>query len=490
MFKEQAVILNDCLSGGFESISSELVEIRSGIDTLNSTFEWGFSQVLTAIGGLKDSIDELILIARSPSKTWAYEKFRDAQDAFRRELFEESLELINQAILGFESNTGYSLEHRFHVHKGTILLGYFQMGELCHSIINLAGAKESYLTAAKYSRKDHPQDAGWATLSAGWACYCIGEMDQALELSRKAATLLPQVGEAHFQVAKIGYRLGQPDRVEENLVQAVRLDRTYALKAGTDGDFANHKSELETALDLLRQRIKAEAVQHLPKSKQESDTLAGLACEPFTSRQFIGSEISHISSELNEIDRCIVGNTLFSCSDALLKIVKCDNSLHNARVTFFKSAKRNIQSRRKAAQSAQSQAQGKESPAGAVTEKVMFTSWIVCAIPAVIFFSSTLKGCWNTNSFGNPKYNEVEAFFGLIGIVMGAGILGWILYFVVAAVGAIIGGIVGLFTHTAHVIKKHTDVSAANQDSNYWDRVEADLLALAAKHQINRSELT
>ena len=86
------------IDAGFESLSYGLGEIRNGIHELNSTFHWGFSQMLAGIDRMNDSFSTLIKIAKTPSQSAAYEHFEIARDAFHRCLFAECMESLNKAI--------------------------------------------------------------------------------------------------------------------------------------------------------------------------------------------------------------------------------------------------------------------------------------------------------------------------------------------------------------------------------------------------------
>jgi hypothetical protein len=68
------------MARGFERLSLDINSLADGVAELNATFEWGFSEVLTLLGGLNDALRELIRIAKTPTQTWAYEQFEAATD--------------------------------------------------------------------------------------------------------------------------------------------------------------------------------------------------------------------------------------------------------------------------------------------------------------------------------------------------------------------------------------------------------------------------
>ena len=84
--------MSSAVTGGFDRLSFDMRALSDGVAELNSTFEWGFSEVLTMLGGLNDSLRELIKVVKTPAQTWAYEQFEIARDAFRRELYDDAIQ--------------------------------------------------------------------------------------------------------------------------------------------------------------------------------------------------------------------------------------------------------------------------------------------------------------------------------------------------------------------------------------------------------------
>jgi tetratricopeptide (TPR) repeat protein len=192
-----------------ESVSSGIEQLSFDAQELTATFQWGFSELLTAVGRVNDALAELVKIAKTPAQTWAYEQFEVARDAFRQGLYQESLEYLERAINGYAGNTGHKLEYRFHYLLGTIRLGSFR--NTSKDIVSLAEAENAFLRAARYAQHDHPKEAGRALLAAGWAAYCQGKMPEATQYSEQAISLVHDLAEGYFQVAKIKMHVGDPD---------------------------------------------------------------------------------------------------------------------------------------------------------------------------------------------------------------------------------------------------------------------------------------
>ena len=248
--------IGDAVSEGFDRLSWALGEISSELGELNATFHWGFSQVIAQFGHMNDTLAELVSIAKTPVQTTAYNHFEIARDAFRQALYQECLEELNIAINGDHTSAGYRLEWRFHQMLGTVRLGFVDGDP---TLINLDQAEQSFLLAARYASADYQEEAARAFLSAGWSAYCQGKMDQALTHTEEAIKLLPNMGEALFQAAKILMAKGEADKSIAFLRRVVYEDPNYLIKAASDGDFQNHNNELLGLVGTLRQEAHAEA---------------------------------------------------------------------------------------------------------------------------------------------------------------------------------------------------------------------------------------
>jgi tetratricopeptide (TPR) repeat protein len=262
--------LSDVMNGGFTRLSYDMQEISAGIDELNATFHWGFSQMLASMGRMNDSLAELVKIAKTPAQTAAFEQYEIARDAFRQGLYQECLESLDTAINGNQASTGYKLEWRFHQMKGSVLLGFVG----CETaMIDLPKAEESFLLAARYAKTDFPDHAGKAFLSAGWAAYCQGKLQEALGHTEQAISITPNLGEALFQAAKVKMALGEVDSALPVLARAIDQDRFYALKAAGDGDFLRHDDKLRGYLDAMRKEKYRQAVPKVREALERAQQI-------------------------------------------------------------------------------------------------------------------------------------------------------------------------------------------------------------------------
>lgn len=259
--------ITECMSSESRNIVGSVNSLAKSLERsldqmtreITQVFTWGFSAVLTSLGGMQSTLDALLKIAKTPVQTAAFEQFEIARDAVRKGLYAEGLESVNHAILGVPGiSPGYKLEWRFHFLRGLILLGSFDNADT--AIINPPEAEQSFLLAARYSRKDFPADAARAMLAAGWATYVqISEsgsdkLAKALAYTEEALSLAPSLGEALFQAAKFNMALGMPEKALPLLAKASEQGAVYFAKAAADGDFRRYERELTEFLAGMKAR--------------------------------------------------------------------------------------------------------------------------------------------------------------------------------------------------------------------------------------------
>ncbi len=256
---------------GFEQVTLGLEGMSKAIDDLNATFHWGFSRLISGVGRMSDTLEELVALAKTPSQTWAYEQFEIARDALRRQLYREALAALDRAINGKGDNVGYALEWRFHHLKGVILLGDVDTSD--PALVDLGKAEEAFATASRYAKTDYRTEAALAALAAGWAAYCQGKMEVAGAHTQQAITLNPSLAEALFQAAKIKMHTGQVDSALQFLRSAIAADRNYSVKAAADGDFQKHSDRLNGLLDECRSQARDAAEKAIQIAYTEIETM-------------------------------------------------------------------------------------------------------------------------------------------------------------------------------------------------------------------------
>ncbi len=233
----------DVTRQGFETISYQMKDLLSDIEDLQASFEWGFSDVLTSLGHINDSLNKLISIATTPVQTTAYNHFEIARDAFRRRLYAEALQEIEKAINGVTGvSPGYPLEWRFYQLIGIIRMGFIGCDV---SLVDLDKAENAFITAAKYAEIDYANESARLYLCAARSAYLQGKYLQAIDYLKKSLQLNNKLGESMFLLAKIYSAIDKLDVSYDFLKKAIQLDNFYALKAASDGDFQKHNKDLD-----------------------------------------------------------------------------------------------------------------------------------------------------------------------------------------------------------------------------------------------------
>jgi hypothetical protein len=314
------------LSRGFITLHYDLEAVQSSISDLSAKFDWGMYQLQTAVGAVNDSLQVLIGIARTPEQTWAYEQFDIARDAFRRKLFDDSLDHAVRAIQGFQTHPGYRLEHRFHYLVGTVRLGSFGSGDAMEQVQNLAKAEAAFLDAAKYARTDYPRDAGRALCAAGYAAYCQQKMLDAGKYNREALALHPQLPEGYFQAAKYAFHQQQANEGLALLKKAMQLDKLYAVKFDNDADFRPYRQQILGMIASVRDANASRCRAALKQLRSDVADFAQVACG---SRESLG-RIEAIQQVLSQAEDELRTNTYFSVLDAAAHLERSGEELRSA----------------------------------------------------------------------------------------------------------------------------------------------------------------
>jgi tetratricopeptide (TPR) repeat protein len=227
--------------------------MKGSIDELRSVCEIGFGNIALELAGIDDSLKELIHIAKTPDQTWAFEQYTIAQEAFRRNLFEESLDYINRAINGYGDRSGYRIEHRFFILRGMLRLGNTRNFD--ETIVNIGEALKDFLSAAKYAEHDHKNHCARSYGMAGWASYCLGNFVDAEKYLRQSLNKNDADAQSNFDLSKVLLRLGHEQEAMRYFRRAIEADLMYGIRAGSDPDFLAHKPIVEKVIADYRQML-------------------------------------------------------------------------------------------------------------------------------------------------------------------------------------------------------------------------------------------
>jgi tetratricopeptide (TPR) repeat protein len=306
--------ISNQLSEGFETLSYQMQDISAGINELNSTFHWGFSRIISVMGGMNDSIKELIRIAKTPAQTAALEHFEIARDMFRKRIYSDVLEELGKAINGVPGvSAGYKQEWRVHQLEGIVKLGFVG----CKSeLINLEEAEVSFLKAAMYAEADNPQDSANAYLAAGWTAYCQGKIRDSIINTKKCLDINPKIGEAIFLLSKALIAEGRIEKSFEVLRRAINQDLFYAIKASADGDFQKYEEDLRRFFSSLVDEYYNNIGNTIAEYKDKYQ-----------------SELSDIDNIFSSV---VIQKTILDYPNSVERLKKCEELIKAHHLRFYK----------------------------------------------------------------------------------------------------------------------------------------------------------
>ena len=245
--------IDGTLMEGFVVLHSDLSSIGNTVNKLSAKFDWGLARLEAAIGGVNDTLQNLVKLARTPEQTWAYEQFEIARDAFSQRLYPEALEHVDRAINGYLSHTGYKLEHRFHYLCGIIRRGAYTNSS--PDIVNLPQAELAYLNAARYAEANYKPDAAQALCAAAWVAYCQDRVNEAVNYATRSIAIFP-LPETNYLLAKFFFhRGGEAQTALQLFSKALDSDPLYAVRCFDDPDFQTHETDIRALIATRRASI-------------------------------------------------------------------------------------------------------------------------------------------------------------------------------------------------------------------------------------------
>ena len=254
----------DQTNDSLEIISFDLDRIVDSLDVINSNIVSGFQALFVKFDELGESlahigqgVDKLVEIARTPVQTWALNQYEIACDAVRRKLFPEALEALRLAVDGNGQQTGYKTDFRFHQLRGILLLGIPGEPDTI-DLVDLKAAEQAFLLAARYAQHDHKTEAAQGLVGAGKAAYADGRPFDANKHNFGAVKLDPRCGEANYQLARLAVEASSPDAMQHFLEAAFDIHWSFAIRAGADVQFSEHRGFVAACAQRAAKKIASE----------------------------------------------------------------------------------------------------------------------------------------------------------------------------------------------------------------------------------------
>lgn len=264
----------DSIRVGIERLDDSIVDLRQSVDDVRGaidevrySIESGFQLTAQRLSAIEGVLRDLLEAVKSPEKTWALEKYDIAKDLYRRELYEDALSYLNDALHGHGDHRGYIFDPRVHMLQGNILLGDGENFE--PSLIDLEAAKKCFDEAVKYGKPPKDMLAGadqarqeelfqprvFARCSSAWASYVQGDVYQAERDYREAVKEGPNDARANYFLGKVLAHQGKFEEAEKVLDKAVRVNFFYIAKLATDQDYLKDRDRFERKVAEYRMEL-------------------------------------------------------------------------------------------------------------------------------------------------------------------------------------------------------------------------------------------
>lgn len=243
--------LTDDIREKTDIIWFDLPQLREGMHSLGADFNIAMGGVLVNFDMARPEyrvvFNKFVDVLKRDRKTEAEGRLRDALKAYRDgcrtvdnpELFAEALKNLQIVI---------------DKHRGTPI-AYIHIGHIYHyqdRLRNFRRAIDNYMLCYSFAESDPEQAplAAQACFYAGWLTAAVlGDMQAAIELTKKALVCDPGLGEAHYHLAKIYGAFGDARESLLHLNEAIgHFDRRYCLRVEIDEDFRMIKEEIKKSL--------------------------------------------------------------------------------------------------------------------------------------------------------------------------------------------------------------------------------------------------
>jgi tetratricopeptide (TPR) repeat protein len=254
----------DSIRVGIERLDDSIVDLRQSvddvrwaIDEVRYSIESGFQLTAQRLSAIEGVLRDILETVKSPEKTWALEKYDIAKELYRRELYEDALSYLNDALNGHDDHRGYVFDPRVHMLKGNILLGDGENFE--PDLIDFPAAKECFEEAVKYAKPPRDMLKGadekrreelfeprvFARCCSAWASYIQGDIGEAERTYREAIKEGPNDARSLYYLGKVLAHQNRFEEAEKFLDRAIRVNFFYVAKLSTDTDYLKDRDRFE-----------------------------------------------------------------------------------------------------------------------------------------------------------------------------------------------------------------------------------------------------
>jgi len=244
--EEASEQVNSAIYESTIEITSRMDKVSSGIELLQSNFDISMGKVLIQLEMnnkiMKKGFNALINLMKNKRKVEASEHFTDAAQFYENgckyldkpQWFKDALKHLLLSVDIFEMNP----------------MAHLYIGHIYHyqpEFMDLELADYHYKLCAMYgeANKDSLHIAGQGYFYAGWLSAVKNNYEEAINLTKTAIDLSPNLAEAYYNLAKYYAVEGNYDESCKHLAKAIfDFDPDYGLKYFIDMDFESRIDEI------------------------------------------------------------------------------------------------------------------------------------------------------------------------------------------------------------------------------------------------------
>lgn len=301
---DRIIVSQDRIADELSEISSELLDISWSIEEIQATLDWGFSEVIWQLELQTEVLKNILETIQAPLDTQAKELKKRAEEAYRNKWIDDALEDF------LESEKKNRYDFTIHQSLGNIYLFHKK---------NPGKALEYYEKAVKYAIPCSPYHNSLALLHIGLIKYLQEDFQKAYEATLEAIKLSPDFGEAHYQHAQYCAILGKHDEAIEHLWEAIKVNRHYCVKVGSEKDFSVMKGQLRSFFKERQSKAQDIAKSEIKMAQELVQDAKSYGVSAVGEWNWITYKFTMAEKKLSEAKIFLKRGSLFDCWDAQYK---------------------------------------------------------------------------------------------------------------------------------------------------------------------------
>jgi tetratricopeptide (TPR) repeat protein len=282
----------------------------NSIDSLNSTFEWGFSETLWQLEQQQEALKNVIKNLQKPLTIQSVELRERGFYAYRNRMFDDAITDLQHAA---EDN-----RYDFTIYQtlGNIFLFHKYDPE---------NAIDSYQKAAKYSEPRSKKIASFAFLHLGLIYYFIHDYQNAYNSTLKAINLCPNSSMCYYEHARYCAKLNKTEEAIENLKKIIYQEPFYCAKINSEPDFNPLSNKIHEIFETFYDQLESISQKRIETAKHLLNRAEQL--------RITSEQLNSFSNSLKKAERSYSKHSIldFQCS-----IIESENTIKNLLILMQK----------------------------------------------------------------------------------------------------------------------------------------------------------